>query len=188
MSKSRSLVLIRGLSGSGKTWLAESLVGDSDFRVMICADDFFISEDGEYEFDHTRIKEAHEWCISETKELISDEEIEMICVHNNFSRKWEAEPYFNMAKECGIDVQVVTLYDSGMNDRALSERSPHNISEKAVQKQRHQWELDVHPHRNSKPKRPQKMNQNARYLVFYDEAPQYHHNQYPQKRRSNKNY
>lgn len=186
----RTLILVRGLSGSGKTWLSDMIVGDSPTRVMICADDYFINDKGDYQFDYTKIKEAHEWCISETRETL-EEEHEIVCVHNNFTRKWEAEPYFKMAEELGYKVQVISLYDSGMNDKDLAERSPHTISEKAIQKQRHQWELDIHPHRASRPKRspfhnaPHHNNNNMPYVVVYDQAPPHFQNQGNPNRRHN---
>lgn len=172
----KSLILIRGLSGSGKTWLAEMIVGDDQKdKAMVCADDYFYGDDGEYEFDHTKLKEAHEWCISETRDILTDG-TEIVCVHNNFTRKWEADAYFKMAEEFGYSVQVISLYDSGKNDRDLASRSPHDISEKAVQKQRQQWELDIHPHRASKPKRPRAHNFKGQmpYVVVYDQPPPHH--------------
>lgn len=175
---SKSLILVRGLSGSGKTWLADMIVGsDTTNRTSLCADDYFYDDSGKYEFDHTKLREAHEWCISETRETMQDG-VDVICLHNNFTRKWEAEPYFKMAEEFGYQVQVISLYDSGKNDKDLADRSPHDISERAIQKQRQQWELDVHPHRSSKPKvqrnqgfKGQNFNGQMPYVVVYDQAP-----------------
>jgi adenylate kinase family enzyme len=145
------MYLIRGLSGSGKTTLANAIVSDLPTRASICVDDFFVGEDGVYKFEPERLKEAHDWCVEEA-DLVAQDSYEVVVVHNTFTRKWEAEPYFKIAEKYGYVVQVVSLYDSGFNDRALSERCVHGISEKAIQTQRKRWDLDIYPHRNNRPR------------------------------------
>jgi predicted kinase len=145
------MYLIRGLSGSGKTTLATAIVSDLPSRASICVDDFFVGDDGVYKFEADRLKEAHDWCVEET-DLIAQEGYAIVVVHNTFTRKWEADPYFKIAEKHGYAVQVVSLYDSGFNDRALSERCVHGISEKAIQAQRKRWDLDIYPHRNNRPR------------------------------------
>ena len=58
----KKLILIRGLSGAGKTEHAELIVGDHEDRAEITVDRFFEDDNGTYTFDFTRIKEAYEWC------------------------------------------------------------------------------------------------------------------------------
>jgi len=148
------LYLIRGLSGSGKTTLANSIVSDLQGRVAISVDEFFENENGEYSFDAERLKEAHEWCVSET-DLIMQDNYEIVVVHNTFTRKWEADAYFKLAEKHGYQTQVVSLYDAGLNDKGLSERCSHGVSEKVIQNQRKRWELDIYPHRNNRPRHDQ---------------------------------
>jgi len=52
----KELFLLRGLPGSGKSTLAKSLGG-----MRIEADQYFMYE-GKYEFDASKLKEAHAWC------------------------------------------------------------------------------------------------------------------------------
>ena len=49
----KNLYLLRGLPGSGKSTLAEQL-GGSHFET----DKYFIGENGEYNFDGSKLKEA----------------------------------------------------------------------------------------------------------------------------------
>ena len=58
------LILLRGLPGSGKSTLAKIIlqVRSTDEPEVLSADDFFINEDGEYDFDSQKIKEAHNYC------------------------------------------------------------------------------------------------------------------------------
>jgi len=164
------MYLIRGLSGSGKTTLANSIVSDLQGRTAISVDEFFENDKGEYEFDAERLKEAHEWCVSET-DMIMQDNYEVVVVHNTFTRKWEADAYFKLAEKHGYAVQVVSLYDAGLNDRGLSERSVHGVSEKVVQNQRKRWELDIYPHRNNRPRMDQVPMMVAYPPPYY--APQY---------------
>jgi len=61
-----NLYVMRGLPGSGKSTLAKSMVksyNDAGKKGVICsADDFFIDNRGKYNFDMTRLSEAHEHC------------------------------------------------------------------------------------------------------------------------------
>ena len=63
------LILLRGLPGSGKTTLANIILQlPSNFNPeILSADDFFEGEDGEYNFDSTKIKEAHNYLQSLTE-------------------------------------------------------------------------------------------------------------------------
>ena len=51
------LYIVRGIPGSGKSTFAKTL-GGQHFE----ADMYFIDESGNYKFDITEIKLAHEWC------------------------------------------------------------------------------------------------------------------------------
>ena len=96
------LYIVRGIPGSGKSTMAKMLVGE-DF--LVCeADKYFIDkETGEYNFDFTKIKEAHKFC-QDTVEtymkdsLVNDQFYREIAVSNTFTQEWEMEPYLELAK------------------------------------------------------------------------------------------
>jgi 16S rRNA (uracil1498-N3)-methyltransferase len=52
----KQIILFRGLPGSGKSSLAESLC-----KIVYSADMFF-EQDGNYNFDPTKLPDAHKWC------------------------------------------------------------------------------------------------------------------------------
>lgn len=59
----RVCVLMRGLPGSGKSFLAEELVARTVKNTkdhIFSADKFFIDRDGRYKFDPSKLKYAHE--------------------------------------------------------------------------------------------------------------------------------
>ena len=147
----RKLILIRGLSGSGKTTLADLICDGGENREAISATDYFYTEDGEYVFEHDAVKESNGWCVESTSRLM--EENEVVVVHNTFTRKWECQPYFELASEKNFEIHVISLYDGGLNDNALAERNVHDVPSHVIKKQRQRWDLDVNPNRKSRPPR-----------------------------------
>ena len=99
----KTLILLRGLPGSGKSTVAK-LFGDDACHYE--ADMFFIRPDGEYRFDPIRIKDAHNWCRHKTMEAMKAGHPTVI-VSNTFTQEWEMETYYELAKE--LDYQVVSL-------------------------------------------------------------------------------
>lgn len=141
--KNNTLVIIRGLSGSGKTTLAEQICDASqEDRIAIAADDFFYDEDDVYRFDAEQLKDAHEWCKQEVESCMV-QAFNIIAVHNTFTRRWEVEPYIELANKHGYQVSVVSLFDAGMNDVQLAKRSLHGIPVSSVRAQRNRWEEDI---------------------------------------------
>ena len=89
------LILIRGIPGSGKSTLAKTIPHDSHFEA-----DMFFMINGEYVFDNTKIKEAHEWCQEQTRNALNRNEI--VIVSNTFVKKWEMESYLKMCPDAKI--------------------------------------------------------------------------------------
>ena len=123
----KNLYIIRGLPGSGKSTFAKKLVGD-DF--LVCeADKYFIDkETGEYNFDFTKIKDAHKFC-QDTVEtymkdsLVNDQFYRDIVVSNTFTQEWEMKPYFELAKQYGYQVTslIVENRHGGINEHGVPE-------------------------------------------------------------------
>lgn len=138
----KKLILIRGLSGSGKTTLADMICTDESSCISISVDDYFYDEEDNYEFDASQLKEAHEWCKQEAETCMT-QNFKVIVVHNTFTRKWEVEPYLQLASSHKYEIMVVSLFDSGLNDHQLMARSPHKIPLGSIRTQRKRWEHDV---------------------------------------------
>jgi len=139
------IVIIRGLSGSGKRTVADFMCdGDTDEcrRVAISANDYFYNEEDEFEFDSSKLKDAHHWCLREV-EVCALQGYDLIVVHNSFTRRWEVEPYFRIAEKNGYRISVLSMYDSGLNDMQLANRSEHTVPLHSIRNQRKRWELDV---------------------------------------------
>ena len=119
------LVIIRGLPGSGKSTLARELF---PFHVLCEADQYFTDEEtGEYRFDPSKLKEAHEFCKRKVKENL--EQGESVVVANTFTRRWEYEPYLKMAEN------PLVLIANGNFE------SVHNVPKEAIERMKKRFEL-----------------------------------------------
>jgi predicted kinase len=87
------LILLRGLPGAGKSTLAKTFEGARHFE----ADMFFLDENGNYNFDATKLREAHEWCRNNVDNTMSFG-IDVV-VSNTFTQKWEMDAYYELAKK-----------------------------------------------------------------------------------------
>ena len=111
------LTICRGISGSGKSTFAK-ILGGQHYE----ADMYFIDEEGNYNFDGSKIKDAHKWCQSfvETDMVL---EYPKIVVSNTFTQEWEMEPYFKLAKEYGYTVFTIVVENrhGGVNQHGVPE-------------------------------------------------------------------
>jgi predicted kinase len=130
----KSLYIIRGVPGSGKSTFAKELVPE----FLVCeADKFFVSETG-YNFDPNKLKEAHDWCQKIVETYMQDpERYPKIAVSNTFTREWEMKPYFELAEKYGYKVFSVIVENYHGN------RSVHNISESTIDKMIDRFEINL---------------------------------------------
>ena len=133
----RRLVLVRGLPGSGKTTIADSLVRSAlmdnpgtECAKMYCADDFFY-HGTEYKFDPSKLRHAHDACQRQAFGAMMDD-CDLVVVHNTFTQMWEMTPYLAMAKVHDYSVQVIECKgDFG---------SVHEVPDEAIDRMRARWE------------------------------------------------
>lgn len=110
----KELFLLRGLPGAGKSTLAKSL-GGKHFEA-----DMYFVRDGEYKFDVTKLKEAHEWCRSSVGGLMINQEPRLV-VSNTFTQEWEMEAYYKLAETHGYLVYslIVENRHGGINEHGV---------------------------------------------------------------------
>lgn len=129
--KGLTLILVRGLPGSGKSTFAKKLA-ERDGLVHLETDSYFIDKvTGEYKFIPNLIKMAHEWCQTATKVTLL-EGGQSVIVSNTFTQLWEMEFYISLAKENGIKLQVYTCKGDWENI--------HGVPAFAVEKMEERWE------------------------------------------------
>jgi predicted kinase len=123
-----TLYIIRGASGSGKSTYAGTLVAaDAVFE----ADQFFM-RDGRYEWDGTRLKDAHADCLLRTRAAMESGRHSAVAVANTFTKRWEMQPYIDLAEDMGWEVVVYRT----------TSRYPnlHGVPDEAVQRMRDRME------------------------------------------------
>ena len=91
-----TLYLIRGLPGSGKSTFAWQLFKNRLVQRMYEADDYF-TEAGVYQFDPTKLEDAHHQCQRNT--WLALYEGMSVAVSNTSCAEWEVETYAIIARE-----------------------------------------------------------------------------------------
>lgn len=125
----KDLILVRGVVGAGKTTLAKMIAGDH----IVAADDYFdLFNLGN--FDHRKLKDAHEYC-QDIVEIWMNDNAPKIAVHNTFTRKFEMEHYFKLAEEYGYRVHTIVV-----ENRHESE-SVHQVPPETVAKMKERFEV-----------------------------------------------
>ena len=121
-----TLFIIRGLPGSGKSTLAK-MIADEYYEA-----DMFFMNDGKYQYEMSKIGEAHKWCQGKVQNAMLNG-IRRIAVSNTFVRKWEMERYYELA----------TLYSYQVVEITLSGKlypNVHNVPDEVIERMRASWE------------------------------------------------
>ena len=100
----KEIILMRGVSASGKSTLAKQLVGNG---VILSTDDYFM-KDGMYDFDPTKLGIYHKNNQNRAEKNMIDG-ISPIIVDNTFSKEWEMKPYVQLADKYGYEVDIKEL-------------------------------------------------------------------------------
>jgi hypothetical protein len=127
------LYLLRGLPGSGKSTLAKEL-GGRHYE----ADMFFVDKDSNYNFDATKLSEAHAWCRhSVMAEMKVGEPI--IVVSNTFTQAWEMSAYFDLAEELGYQVFSLIV------ENRHGGKNLHGVPDDKLEQMKNRFEVQLSP-------------------------------------------
>jgi predicted kinase len=117
------LTLVRGLPGSGKSTFANTITNE----FSVCeADKFFYDKEGNYNFDATKLRIAHEWCREQVETRMKDNQnnpqfYPEIVVSNTFTQEWEMEAYYKLAEQYGYKVFSIIVENrhGGVNQHGV---------------------------------------------------------------------
>jgi len=144
----KTLYIIRGLPGSGKSTLGESLASFtnhlSNFKPLhdrpkgtydvhsYAADDWFTdSKTGKYNFNPKELPDAHEDCRARVMGSMMGN-VKIICVCNTFSQAWEAEPYFKLCEQYDYTPVVIECQSQFGNI--------HDVPQESIDAMKERWE------------------------------------------------
>ncbi|XP_007129301.2 NEDD4-binding protein 2 isoform X1 [Physeter macrocephalus] len=125
------LVLLRGLPGSGKSFLARTLQEDNPSGVILSTDDYFYIN-GQYQFDVKYLGEAHEWNQNRAKEAF-EKKVSPIIIDNTNLQAWEMKPYVALSQKHKYKVlfrEPDTWWK--FKPKELARRNIHGISKEKI--------------------------------------------------------
>jgi len=122
---SGSLILVRGLSGSGKTSAAHLFAKEGDWPV--CSNDDWFERLPEYKFNWKDWESAKALCYNKTHEHMNSG-VQKIYVTNTFSEEDQLSPYFDLAKKHNYRVFSVIVENRHGN------KNIHNVPDGVVEK------------------------------------------------------
>jgi predicted kinase len=132
----KMLYLVRGCPGSGKSTLAKTIS-----PIIVEADQYFIDGEGNYKFDGSKIKLAHEYCRAQTEAWMQTKgdqvNVDKIAVSNTFTQEWEMEPYFEMAKRHGYKVFSIVV------ENRHGGTNIHEVPEEKLEQMRNRFEIKL---------------------------------------------
>ncbi|NXC38806.1 N4BP2 protein, partial [Penelope pileata] len=133
------LVLLRGVPGSGKSYLARTLLEDNPGGVILSTDDYF-NKHGQYHYDPDCLGEAHDWNRKRAKEAF-EMRISPIIIDNTNIQAWEMKPYVTLAQQFKYKVmfrEPDTWWK--FKPKELERRNIHGVSKEKIKRMLEQYE------------------------------------------------
>jgi predicted kinase len=133
----KTLIILRGLPGSGKSSFAKYMFSNNVFE----ADQYFYDSNGNYNFDASKLHEAHLDCQKRVEELMQMSETtqygQEIVVSNTATTERELEPYLKLAKSYGYTVVSLIVENRHGN------KSVHGVPDETLEKMRKRFSVKL---------------------------------------------
>ena len=130
----KNLILLRGVPGAGKSTTADAI---TDIKSgILSADMFFEDENGNYNFDGSKLRQAHQWCQDQVKDRMKWGKTPIV-VANTFTRAWEMEEYFKLAGEYGYMVHSLIVENRHDGENV------HSVPAEKVQEMKDRFEVKL---------------------------------------------
>ncbi len=143
----KTVYILRGISGSGKSKLAKDLASVLLFHVPVCSTDDFFMVDGEYRFDPSKLADYHKQNFWKFEDYVSRERTAII-VDNTNTQKWEYEKYVHFAENAGYEIVYITLSPKDSQGKVKTlyvqecfERNKHGVPLAVIQAQAERFEV-----------------------------------------------
>lgn len=131
--KEKSLILLRGIPGCGKSTFAE-LIARNNYPIYSA--DMYFEKEGEYLFDISKIKDAHNWCIESVEKEMKNE-VPIVVVANTFTQSWEMDAYVKLSETYNYNLYSVVVENRHGNVNI------HNVPEETIIKMKNRFEVKL---------------------------------------------
>lgn len=132
----RSLIILRGLPGAGKSTLS-TILSENRWPVFSIDSYFTDTVSGEYRFQFDKNHLAYKACQLNTEQAMIAQ-LEKIFIDNTFTLDWEIEPYFKLAAKYNYTVFVATVENRHQG------KNRHNISDEQIKKMAEKYKVTLY--------------------------------------------
>ncbi|KAJ8716572.1 hypothetical protein PYW07_003199 [Mythimna separata] len=129
----RTLILMRGVPGSGKSYLARQLVdmmvgaSPNNYKTHILTTDDYFMVRGQYQYDKYKLSDAHSWNHNRARNAITSG-LSPVIIDNTNIELWEMEPYLKEGVKNGYIIQVVEAKTPWAKKASqLARKNVHNV-------------------------------------------------------------
>lgn len=141
----KTLIIMRGLPGSGKSTLISKLEEQYNMKATICSADYFWYGDREhtpenYQFDLSKIGSAHKWCQSNAKKAMERGDQLIIIDNTNLTLK-EYKVYALTGAENGYTIIAHSIV--GCTAEQSCNSNVHNVPMEACVKMKKRYDRAV---------------------------------------------
>jgi NEDD4-binding protein 2 len=144
--KVKQLIIMRGVTGSGKSTKARQIVQEYktlyDVDGMIFSADDFFMRNGKYEWRGPGVPHAHAWNeLRALHAMIAG--VELVIIDNTHAQAWEAKGYVQASIHLGYKVEVVEPNTPWAFDaEVLAQKTTHSVPIESIRKYLARWEKD----------------------------------------------
>ncbi|XP_071523032.1 2',3'-cyclic-nucleotide 3'-phosphodiesterase-like [Panulirus ornatus] len=133
VQKSKVMVIMKGLSGSGKSHIVRRIQKIYKDAVVCSADSYFM-KDGIYQFKREELKDAHKSCQQKAQNA-AQRGCHIIVIDNTNVQAWESKYYLKLTKEYNYTPLILEPQTPwAMDPKELAERNSHGVSEDILAK------------------------------------------------------
>ena len=143
----KMLYLLRGGPGSGKSFKAKQLAGETG--VICSADDFFIElGKGEYAFNPSLLGQAHQQCQNRAIEALKKGNSPVV-IDNTNTRLWEMKklkPIIQLAQSLGYSVKIEepeTEWWKSKNIDEMVNKNSHGVPREAIERMVNRFDENI---------------------------------------------
>lgn len=131
VQKSKVIVIMKGLPGSGKSFLSTQLKKMYKGGVICSADHYFM-KDGEYKFNADELKSAHEFC-QENARKAAVNGTPVIIIDNTNIQAWNYKSYLRLSKEHHYTPLILEPQTPwAKNTKLLAKKNSHGVPKETL--------------------------------------------------------